>query len=471
MAEGRSGRSRFNFFEKCGNHGFAAFDKVKDISIGVEHDSGHFAFRVAPARTLQEFHQVLNIGRRFFSEGGGKGGDGDRFCRHCGRRVSSKFLGRGFCCEGCERVYDIIRGEGLSDFYGQGSTPAPVGERPLRNANFEWAGGVQASAESAGGSEAKAQLELSGMSCGGCVWLVERLARRQPGVREARASLFGQRIELRWRKGSFDLPGLLAELHRFGYDARRPAANGLRMDPLLVRGLLCAVFAVNLALLFAARRAVPGAAGTSALWEILPLFFLVLAAAVGGGYFGGVAGRELRARRFPADAPLLAAFGVLGVAGAVASFGGIDAPWAELGFALALTMGLLARKAQLAVLRSAGRKRPGATTGDSIGPGWMAAGFGVLTVGLVLRGGGALAILEGVAGGGLVLASFPLAAARELGARAIWRWISLILSFLGLALILTGRMNFWGALVWHAGAGILPCFGMAKTTARENSRD
>ena len=98
----------------------------------------------------------------------------------------------------------------------------------------------------------EAVFELRGMSCVACAWLSERLAKNQPGLVEARASLSGHSLTLHWKRGAFDLCGFGSELLRFGYRLRstpRGPRNEPRLSPLALRLLVTLLFTSNALLL------------------------------------------------------------------------------------------------------------------------------------------------------------------------------------------------------------------------------
>lgn len=250
-------------------------------------------------------------------------------CIHCGTEFSAHGEGEQFCCRGCEFVYQLIRGQGLDRFYDLkgGAVMAPVRSRPFEEHDWSWLGPVRERAEAEArvrGGCAHADFALEGISCIGCVWLVERLFLRHAGAVRAHGHPATGRLHLEWQPGRCRLEEALRELAGFGYLAGPAAAEGgggHERRRLVARLGLCGAFALN-AMVFS----LPGYLGMPADFAFANLFRLVaflsatLAMLVGGEYFISRAWRALRARTLHIDLPI--ALGLLG------AYGGSLVGWA-----------------------------------------------------------------------------------------------------------------------------------------------
>ena len=133
-------------------------------------------------------------------------------CFHCGLPVPvagrhrAAVLGaeREFCCAGCEAVARTIAGAGFERYYETRTAPAepPSQRRPID--------------EPAG---AEASLILEHVRCAACLWLIERVLSRHPGVIHASVNYATQRAQVRWDAEKTSLVAIVDSIRSVGYDA------------------------------------------------------------------------------------------------------------------------------------------------------------------------------------------------------------------------------------------------------------
>ena len=109
-------------------------------------------------------------------------------CRHCGLPTPSPE--DAFCCAGCETVYHALRSAGIDDDYyrlrdvARKRPPVAADTRvdPLleREVDSEWF--LQEHAEPAPEGCYATELNLDGVHCAACLWLIEQLPNQVPGV-------------------------------------------------------------------------------------------------------------------------------------------------------------------------------------------------------------------------------------------------------------------------------------------------
>lgn len=234
----------------------------------------------------------------------------DRSCDHCGTRFVAATPAERFCCAGCHFVHDLITSEGLDRFYQLKGDDRlmPAGAAVLAPASVEWAADVLKAAEAtAENGLARAKFDLQGVTCMGCVWLIEAVFQKFPGA--ARLMVNAQRgeVTLSWMVGRFDLAAFAGRLTHFGYRlapwtgrADSLGANGLRLG--LAGGLAMNAMAFTL----------PRYLGMDQKFALSGVFELVAAASATlsllacGSYFFGRAWGALRAGRLHLDVPIAA---------------------------------------------------------------------------------------------------------------------------------------------------------------------
>ncbi|HKJ91453.1 MAG TPA: heavy metal translocating P-type ATPase metal-binding domain-containing protein, partial [Oceanipulchritudo sp.] len=105
-------------------------------------------------------------------------------CIHCGTPFSTGARKESeFCCNGCAYVHRLIKKEGLDHYYDLRDRQIdPVQGRALHPQDYSWLETRAAEHENDAGGLADMILDLEGISCVGCVWLVEKLFRQHPGA-------------------------------------------------------------------------------------------------------------------------------------------------------------------------------------------------------------------------------------------------------------------------------------------------
>ncbi|MBS0632603.1 MAG: heavy metal translocating P-type ATPase metal-binding domain-containing protein [Verrucomicrobia bacterium] len=234
-------------------------------------------------------------------------------CRHCGVPLTDAATqDSGFCCAGCSYVYRLVHEQGLDGYYKmRDGVTAPVTPTVFQPRDYAWLAALQTAAEAA--DQTELTLEVQGISCAGCVWLIESLFDRQPGALRIETDATLGRMQLRWTKGAFDAPAFARVLQSFGYlvgpPGAAPAESASR--PLVRRIGLCAAFSMNVMLFtlphyFGMEAAFPYAR----LFDLLSLIFATLSLLTGGAYFIGRAAQALRAGEVHLDQPI--AVGIVG---------------------------------------------------------------------------------------------------------------------------------------------------------------
>lgn len=148
---------------------------------------------------------------------------GDQKCRHCGTRVSKD---ESFCCRGCEYVYHLIQDEGFERFYElRDRALPPVGSKAFQDPEQKVLIEFWESQAVGTSGVACVDFELKGISCVGCVWLIEKVFSRYDGAVSLYIDPSRGTIEIEARKEHFDLGAFAAEIQRFGYHLTPPGVE------------------------------------------------------------------------------------------------------------------------------------------------------------------------------------------------------------------------------------------------------
>lgn len=227
----------------------------------------------------------------------------------------------GFCCAGCAYVFRLVHEHGLAGYYRlKDDVTAPADAAIFQPRDYAWLETAQREAEGTvcRPIEQRKQipaltLDVQGISCVGCVWLIERVFQQQPGARDINVNPQYGTMRLRWTPGEFSAANFARKLQSFGYLAgpAGTAAAEPESRRLVKRIGLCAAFAMNVMLF--ALPAYFGMERTSEyarLFGLLALMFGTLSFLVGGTYFLNRAFRAVREGALHIDLPI--AIGILG---------------------------------------------------------------------------------------------------------------------------------------------------------------
>ncbi|MDH3229790.1 MAG: heavy metal translocating P-type ATPase metal-binding domain-containing protein [Alphaproteobacteria bacterium] len=134
-------------------------------------------------------------------------------CRHCGSQLDG---GAGeFCCPGCAAAWQTVQGFGLESYYRRRVLdPAMRATRPdAESPRFDLAPYVTARPD----GRAALTLAVDGLHCAACVWLIESVLARAPGIESARVNMTTRRLRLVWRPGEADPEAAVRRVAALGY--------------------------------------------------------------------------------------------------------------------------------------------------------------------------------------------------------------------------------------------------------------
>ncbi len=227
-------------------------------------------------------------------------------CLHCGTPCAGSF-----CCRGCEVVYQVIRREGLDRFYDLGGAlgvPATHADAP---ADHKWVT-VAAERVAAGEPVQRLTLDVQGIRCAACVWLLEQMfsRRRDRGALDIVVNPALGILSLTVTP-EFPLVDVVNDIEQFGYrlgPARKQDAPSASRD-LLWRLGVCVALAMNGMIFGIATYAGLRSGPIYRLFQDLNFALAAAAVLVGGSVFFRSAWEALRRGLLHLDLPI--AMGIL----------------------------------------------------------------------------------------------------------------------------------------------------------------
>lgn len=233
-------------------------------------------------------------------------------CIHCGTPLEASQRESGFCCTGCEFVYQLIHEQGLEKFYDlkRGETSAPLRDQPFQQYDFAWLEEAIAEYENEHPEASTTEFSgsLQGISCIGCVWLVEKIFLKHNGAIRCDIIPTTGSIHLTWSRGELDMVAFAAELQKFGYllgTARSGSRHTGEFRQLGTRLGICGAFAMN-AMAFSLPRymGMPADFAFAGIFDLITFLSATLAMLVGGSWFIQRAYYGIRARVLHMDTPI-----------------------------------------------------------------------------------------------------------------------------------------------------------------------
>ncbi len=230
---------------------------------------------------------------------------GSARCKHCGLSVPGERRSSAFCCAGCEAVHDLLQQDGLEQFYRLGGASlGAVGAVP-RTVQLDWLPEYEQRHGLADGSVCLS-LDVQGIRCAACVWLLQEVWRKQPGARSLRLDASLGRATLIYDPALGTGNAFLARAARLGYPMAPPRRRVERDTGLLVRLGICAALAMNAMILAVAQYCGLAAAAPriDAVFGQVAFALATASVLVGGPVFFRAAVAGLRAGVVHMDLPI-----------------------------------------------------------------------------------------------------------------------------------------------------------------------
>ncbi len=136
-------------------------------------------------------------------------------CAHCGEPLAASVEpGERFCCHGCAGAYALIHDLGLDQYYARRCLdPDARAPRP------EEEGADMAAFVRPGKDAGTASLTVmvDGLQCAACVWLIEAVLAKLPGMLEGRVNMTTRRLRLTWHGTPEDWRRPVEAIEKLGY--------------------------------------------------------------------------------------------------------------------------------------------------------------------------------------------------------------------------------------------------------------
>ena len=175
-------------------------------------------------------------------------GDGLAACTHCALPVPAERRGSAYCCNGCEVVHGLLSEQGLLRFYDLGGRATGAVGAPPRTTALDWYDDAVAAARTGSGL-VQLTLDVQGIRCAACVWLLQELWKRRGGGPDLRIDPSLGRATFTCDPGQRGLRAYLETVARFGYPMAPASKEAPKDDGLLVRLGICVALAMNAMLL------------------------------------------------------------------------------------------------------------------------------------------------------------------------------------------------------------------------------
>lgn len=226
-------------------------------------------------------------------------------CRHCsGPLPPSHESGAddAFCCGGCRIVFQMLHDEGLERYYalrGPKGDPVDAGEGRDR----KWLEPIETKLSEQDGLQ-RIDLDVQGLSCAACVWVIDQLFRREPGAGRVLVNPALGKVTLSV-DASFPLRRFVERVERCGYQLG-PSLKGTERasNGLLVRMGIAIAIAMNGMLLAISLYAGLTEGPIAELFHALSFALAIASVAVGGSWFLKSAWQGLRQGLLHLDLPI-----------------------------------------------------------------------------------------------------------------------------------------------------------------------
>lgn len=227
-------------------------------------------------------------------------------CEHCQAPIPPDAGLARFCCRGCEAVHNLLHEQGLDRYYALAGDQVSAVSVPVPRSH-SWLEPLVDQAVATEGAVCSLQLDVQGIHCAACVWLMNETFRRHQGAGGITVNPTLGTVRVHWKKGELELERWVKEVEAFGYQFGPARKEGSRKSiDLPVRLGISAAIAINVMLFsvsfyFGLK---PDDPEVFELFTGLSFFLSTGTVLIGGWPFFQAAVRGLRSRMLHLDLPI-----------------------------------------------------------------------------------------------------------------------------------------------------------------------
>ncbi len=234
-------------------------------------------------------------------------------CLHCQLPIAFGTTGD-FCCRGCEAVHALLASSGLDRYYDLGGGKGyPVARSA---ADHKWLEPIAARLAAQPPGLSRVVLDVQGLHCSACVWLLEAIFRREPSSAGVVVNSAVGTVELTVGP-TFPLTAYVESIEAFGYRFGPPLKEGAARaasSELVWRMGVCIAIAMNTMIFGFAMYCGLAEGRVYRLFQALDFALSFVSVVVGGSVFFRSAWQAVRRRVLHLDLPI-----ALGIAFAFSS--------------------------------------------------------------------------------------------------------------------------------------------------------
>ena len=148
-------------------------------------------------------------------------------CFHCGsapagwRAAGADGVTRSFCCAGCAAATGLILSQGLERYYSFRTAADQAPRYEQRNWSvYDRDQAMRRYTHECESGERELSLQIDGMHCAACAWLLENSLRQLDGIRDVQVNAGSARAEIRFDPARVPLSRVLENIYALGYEPR-----------------------------------------------------------------------------------------------------------------------------------------------------------------------------------------------------------------------------------------------------------